>query len=1374
MHQFWNTIKKIKDTDAYRFKLDKQKFRIDTEVFCEILHICPRLPNQDFNEPPSKEEMVSFIKELGYTRKCDMLSEIHTDRMHQPWRIFAAIIIRCISGKSTGLDRLRASTAQILWGMFYQKNVDYAALLWEDFMFQADNRDIMYPVGGSFVAQIRRIFLDGYGVLIFRTYGALILDEMINQAVKDSKAHKSYFYFATRKATPKKARKFKKIASPSQKLTPILEEEPAKNPKRAKKSKPSKKADTKKNTAPTKKSSTMQTVGVVIRDTPGVSVLKKKAPAKVDRGKGIDLLSDVALLEAAQLKEALKKSKQDTHMLHASGLGDGVGSQLKFLDELKEKTTSTHEGTSTIPRVPDVPKVHSESENESWGDSEDDDDSNDDDSNDDNRDDVGDKEDICKSDDDHEEADDERKRFNDEEDETQDDEYYDEEEYEELYGDVNISLRDAEPADKEKDDEEMMVAGQENINQEGACNQVKDDAQTRQKTEGPIPSSSISSDYAAKYLNFDKIPSIDTKVVSMLDINVQHEVPQATILTTVVPDSETLSTFHKRITDLEKDVKELKTTDHSAALLSTIKSEVPKAVNEYLGTSLDDALHKVLKKHLADLAKKHSVLVEVVERFRKQYVPEKSTKDIIQIKMEHARKQQEPKETITSSDTTALKEINQKTTLFETMTQSKSFNKSPKHRALYHALMESIIEDEDAMDEGVAKWLDIAQAEETVFEAGDTQEPHNQGQDKGNTNDQPNVKAAPKHDWFKKPERPPTPDPDWNARKLIKDTQSIFRSIFKNNLKIDNLTQDLLVGPDFNLLKGTCKSKEYLFELSKPLPLIMERDLQVVPADFFFNNDLEYLKSKKYTNLTTKTKAANYDIPGIKDMVPSLWSPVKEIEVQREDQQLYKFKEGDFPILYLYDIEDMLLLLFQKKLSNLERDVLFDLGVALRMFTRRIVILKHVEDLQLGVESYQKRLKITKPETFRLMRSDELYKFSDGTLTFVRSVLYDISLNLRMEYLPNRRWSNLNRQRSRIMIKAIDKMQLERRSFSQHQSDTKVFTMMMEILPEPTSNKLCGRYQRSNEEGAGNQVKDDAQATQKTEVPIPSSSISSDYAAKYLNFDNIPPVDVKVVSMLDINVQHEAPPTTSTTVVPGSKTLIVLHQRVTDLEKDVKEHNIVDHSVALLSTIKYEVPNAIKEYLGTSLDDALHKVLQKHSADITKEHSVPAEIVERLRQQYVPEKTQKTSQKARWGMQESSKCLKPPQTWISKIAKAEKPSLSFDELMSTPIDFSGYVMNNLKIDNLTHDLLVRPAFNFLKGTCKSRVELEYNFEECYKVVNDRLDWNNPEVVPADFFFNNDLEYLKGGSSSKKYTTSTTKTKAAKYDIPGIKDMVPLL
>ncbi|GJS62374.1 hypothetical protein Tco_0657158 [Tanacetum coccineum] len=192
----------------------------------------------------------------------------------------------------------------------------------------------------------------------------------------------------------------------------------------------------------------------------------------------------------------------------------------------------------------------------------------------------------------------------------------------------------------------------------------------------------------------------------------------------MVTRTETLEASNIDEYDLEKDVKELKTIDHSSALLSTIKTEVPNAVKEYLGTILDDALYKVLKKHDVDIIKEHSVPAEIVERLRQQYVPEKSTKDIKIIKMEHARKQQVPKATITSSDTTALKEFDQKTTLFETMTKSKPFNKIPKQRALYHALMESILEDEEAMDKGVTDQLkkrkqDDADKDEGPFAGSD-------------------------------------------------------------------------------------------------------------------------------------------------------------------------------------------------------------------------------------------------------------------------------------------------------------------------------------------------------------------------------------------------------------------------------------------------------------------------------------------------------------------------------------------------------------------------------------------------------------------------------------------------------------------------------
>ncbi|GKF57929.1 hypothetical protein Tco_0171466, partial [Tanacetum coccineum] len=220
---------------------------------------------------------------------------------------------------------------------------------------------------------------------------------------------------------------------------------------------------------------------------------------------------------------------------------------------------------------------------------------------------------------------------------------------EELYGDVNVSLTDVEPDDEDKGDKEMTNADtedveHENVIQESAGNQVKDDAQATQKTEGPIPSSSISSDYAAKYLNFDNIPPSQLFLLFLTSLfpHLQQLTPiptptttEATTSTTAVSESKTLAALQLRVTDLEKDVKELKDVDNSTKVISTIQSKVPKAVKEYLGSSLDDAMHKVIQKNIADIIKEHSIPAETVERPRQQYARQKSVEDIREIKMEH-------------------------------------------------------------------------------------------------------------------------------------------------------------------------------------------------------------------------------------------------------------------------------------------------------------------------------------------------------------------------------------------------------------------------------------------------------------------------------------------------------------------------------------------------------------------------------------------------------------------------------------------------------------------------------------------------------------------------------------------------------------------
>ncbi|GKF31429.1 hypothetical protein Tco_0101227, partial [Tanacetum coccineum] len=99
-----------------------------------MLKICPKLPGQKFEEPQLEEDIQSFIRDLRHTGEIKFLSDVNVNHMHQPWRSFTAIINKCLNGKTTALEILRLSRAQILWGMYHNKQVDYVYLL-DDFMF---------------------------------------------------------------------------------------------------------------------------------------------------------------------------------------------------------------------------------------------------------------------------------------------------------------------------------------------------------------------------------------------------------------------------------------------------------------------------------------------------------------------------------------------------------------------------------------------------------------------------------------------------------------------------------------------------------------------------------------------------------------------------------------------------------------------------------------------------------------------------------------------------------------------------------------------------------------------------------------------------------------------------------------------------------------------------------------------------------------------------------------------------------------------------------------------------------------------------------------------------------------------------------------
>ncbi|GJS80802.1 hypothetical protein Tco_0747343 [Tanacetum coccineum] len=248
------------------------------------------------------------------------------------------------------------------------------------------------------------------------------------------------------------------------------------------------------------------------------------------------------------------------------------------------------------------------------------------------------------------------------------------------------------------------------------------------------------------------------------------------------------------------------------------------------------------------------------------------------------------------------------------------------------------------------------------------------------------------------------------------------------------------------------------------------------------------------------------------------------------------------------------------------------------------------------------------------------------------------------------------------------------------------------------------------------QVVEDAHVTltasQKTKSSKQSSSVSSDFASKFLILENVSPAVDEVASMMNVKKERKL-------------YIDVVEKSIKDIIKDEVKSllpQILPKEVSDFAT------HAIQSTINESLENV---VLAKSSSQPKSTYEAAESLIEFELKKILLDKMERS---------ESYKTTPKHKELYEGLAKS-------------------YKYHNLKIDNLTQEILVGPAFNLLKGTCKSFVELECHFEECYKA----FCWTT---------LNKDLKYLKGGSSSRKYTTSSTKTKAAKYDnIEGIEDMV---
>ncbi|GJS44519.1 retrovirus-related pol polyprotein from transposon TNT 1-94 [Tanacetum coccineum] len=318
MQEFWATT--TVHHHSIRFKMNNKKHIVNLEYFREMLQICPKLPNHQFEELPFEEAILTFLRDLGHNGEIKMITDVNVNKLHQPWRSIVAVSNKCLSGKSTGYDSLRLSQAQILWGMYHKKNVDYAYLLWEDFVYQVENKNVKrsnemyYPcftkvIVNFFMTKDQSIPIknkvnwhfsrDDYMFTMIKVvswhediqlYGAILLDKLTNEAIKDSESYKEYYVIASGAEPPKtKASVKKKLVGSDMSKTP---------PTKGKRLKTSTKA---------------------------TKTAKKKQPTKTSKVKSLTVLSEVALTEAEKMKLATKRSLIQTHSSHASGSGADEG-----------------------------------------------------------------------------------------------------------------------------------------------------------------------------------------------------------------------------------------------------------------------------------------------------------------------------------------------------------------------------------------------------------------------------------------------------------------------------------------------------------------------------------------------------------------------------------------------------------------------------------------------------------------------------------------------------------------------------------------------------------------------------------------------------------------------------------------------------------------------------------------------------------------------------------------------------------------------------------------------------------------------------------------------------------------------------------------
>nr|GEU93677.1 hypothetical protein [Tanacetum cinerariifolium] len=216
--------------------------------------------------------------------------------------------------------------------------------------------------------------------------------------------------------------------------------------------------------------------------------------------------------------------------------------------------------------------------------------------------------------------------------------------------------------------------------------------------------------------------------------------------------------------------------------------------------------------------------------------------------------------------------------------ECKAYNKHPAHKALYDALAVLISVDKDGMD----KQLKDSPAQKKRRRDDQDQDPPRDLAKKRKRKDADTSsfkKGKPQSNSSKSTTAPPRSSP---TKKAVDDDEQPQDGTAPTQDRSKWLKEDVVVrpktpDPEWHKEPNNVpeqKGERIPYDVSKPISLQDPPGCTTILVDFFFNKDLEYLKNvytkSKYASSLTKPKAAWYDLEGMEEMIPNLWTDSKE------------------------------------------------------------------------------------------------------------------------------------------------------------------------------------------------------------------------------------------------------------------------------------------------------------------------------------------------------------------------------------------------------------------------------------------------------------------------------------------------------------------